>query len=272
MQFAAPIVDTHTHTRYSDGVGEILDNARAAAAAGCKILCASDHLTLPASMDPECEVCVPEELLASYAADIAQARELVPEVEIVHGFECDWYEGCEENVRRWSAGATYRLGGCHWAGGLPVDDGRDFTLYERYGVNEAWKRYADTWCRACESPLEFDTMAHPDLAMRFSREGWHVTCDLTPVFRQMAECAHDTGRRVEVSTAALRKGIGTYYPNHELLVMFHEAEVPITVGSDGHVPGDIAWGIERAYAYAYSAGYRSIDCPRADGSWTTFEL
>ena len=272
MDPKAPIVDTHTHTRRSDGVASVIENAQAAHRRGCKVMCATDHLTISRELFPEDDYHVPEDELGALAEEIEAARAEVPEVEIVRGFECDWYEGCEADVRRWSAGATFLLGAVHYVGSQAVDDPDDKSLYEGHGANEAWRAYADAWCRACESPASFDSMAHPDLAMRFSREGCHVTCDLTGVFRQMAECAHDTGRHVEVSTAALRKGLGTFYPNHELLVMFREAEVPITVGSDEHRPQDVAWGIERVYAYAFSAGYESFDCPRADGSWTTFEL
>ncbi|MFR7670994.1 MAG: hypothetical protein ACLU0O_10270 [Collinsella sp.] len=75
-----------------------------------------------------------------------------------------------------------------------------------------WERYVDDWCRACESSLNFDVMAHPDLVMRFSKEGFAPDFDPAPFWEQMAECAHDTGRRVEVSTAAPRKGLDDYYP------------------------------------------------------------
>ncbi|MFR3878231.1 MAG: hypothetical protein ACLTYW_08955 [Collinsella sp.] len=62
----------------------------------------------------------------------------------------------------------------------------------------------------------------------------------------MAECAHDTNRRVEVSTAAPRKGLDDYYPATGLLRCFAHAEVPITFGSDAHRACDICWNIREA--------------------------
>ena len=53
---ACPLVDCHTHTSFSDGYASFEDNARAAAAAGCRVMVSTDHLTLPASMDSNCEV------------------------------------------------------------------------------------------------------------------------------------------------------------------------------------------------------------------------
>ena len=234
---STPIVDCHTHTRFSDGEPTFEENVRAAAAAGCRVLASTDHLTLPASMDPELECQVPEAELAAHRRAFEAARqlatEIAPELELVYGFECDWSEGCEPLVERWSA---------------------------------------DTWCRACESPLNFQSMAHPDLAMRFAREGFAPTLDLRPLWDQMAACAHDTGRHIEVSTAGLRKSVGDYYPTRGLLERFAHAGVPITVGSDAHRACDVCWGILEAYRFAWECGYRSFDAPRADGPWQTFEL
>ena len=297
-----PIVDCHTHTNFSDGEPSFEENVRAAAEAGCSVLVSTDHLTLPASMDPKLECQVPEARLAEHRAAFLEAERLAHELtaatatplELVYGFECDWYEGCEENVARWAADAVVRLGSVPWVGdpgnvrggaagsaeavgtaqvGLPgssagwIDDGSDKHIWEELGADEVWRRYAASWCRACESPLEFSSMAHPDLAVRFVNEGFAPTIDLAPLWDEMAACAHDTGRRVEVSTAGLRKSVGAYYPSPELLIRFHRAEVPITVGSDAHRTCDVCWGIRDAYRYATAAGYRGMEVPHADGSW-----
>ncbi len=299
----APIVDCHTHTSFSDGEASFEENVRAAAAAGCSVLVSTDHLTLPASMEAEADAQVPHACLAEHCAAFEAAREfaadIAPELEFIYGFECDWYPGCEDNVRAWSEGAVVRLGSIHWIGeagdvtagatgdagtenvvlaGTPgtgagwIDFSSDKHVWEELGADEVWRRYVEAWCRACESPLAFDVMAHPDLAMRFVNEGFAATMDLRGLWRQMAECAHSCGRRVEVSTAGLRKSVGAYYPNAELLRCFAQAEVPITFGSDAHVACDVCWGIRDAYRYAAAAGYRSFGVPHADGSWEEIAL
>lgn len=296
------IVDCHTHTRFSDGEPTFEENVRAAAAAGCRIMVSTDHLTLPASMDAPGDVQVTLANLPVHRASFEAARELAarlaPNLEYIYGFECDWYPGCESNVARWSAGATVRLGSVHWIGDAGdirlaaqeagsqdiaradgpqtscgwIDDGSDLHVWENLGADEVWRRYVDAWCRACESPLDFDIMAHPDLAMRFAKEGHAPTRDLAPLWDQMAQCARDTGRRVEVSTAGLRKTVADYYPTRGLLECFARAGVPIALGSDSHRAQDICWGIRDAQAYAYSCGYRTFDAPHADGDWETLSL
>ena len=299
----APIVDCHTHTLFSDGEATFEENVRAAAAAECRILVSTDHLTTPASMDPNCEVMVRADKLAEHLASFEAARELAqqiaPGMEFVYGFECDWYEGCEPFVERWSKQAVFRLGSVHWLGdpgniaagtfgengftGVEpagqadsgngwLDDNTNLHIWQELGPDGVWRRYADTWCRACESSLSFSSMAHPDLAMRFVHEGFAPSIDLSPLWDQMATCAHDTGRHVEVSTAGLRKTVGDYYPTRGLLERFARADVPITLGSDAHRACDICWGIRDAQRYAFECGYRSFDAPHADGSWETFAL
>lgn len=298
-----PLVDCHTHTAFSDGVSTFDQNVRAAAEAGCRIMVSTDHLTLPASMDPRAECQVPERDLAAHRAAFDQARAWAAEhacnLEFVYGFECDWYPGCEPLVRTWSEGATVRLGSVHWIGdpgdiyagaalseqagniapaGEPgtgegwIDYSEDKHVWDELGVREVWERYVDAWCHACESPLAFDVMAHPDLAMRFVHEGYAPDFGLAPFWDRMAACAHDTERRIEVSTAGLRKTVGDYYPARGLLERFCDAEVPITFGSDAHDARDICARIRTAQEYAASCGYTSFDAPHADGSWETFSL
>ena len=270
------IVDCHTHTHFSDGVGTFEENARAAVAAGCAVLVSTDHLTLPAAMDPAGEVQVVEAELDAHRAAWESARDAHPELEMIYGFEADWYPGCEENVLRWSTGAQVLLGSVHWLGviddGAWIDDTSDMTIWRELGPDEVWRRYVDAWCRACESPLPFGTMAHPDLPERMRNEGFAATIDLAPLWDEMVACARDTGRRVELSTAGWRKGVGDYYPAYGLLVRFCRAGVLITVGSDAHVPADMCDGIAAAYGHAWDAGYRSVEVPRANGSWETMPL
>lgn len=269
---ANSIVDTHTHTHFSDGVSTFEENAQAALAAGCRVIVSTDHLTLPLPLDPAGEVQVVEADLPCHRAAWEEVSAAHPELEYIYGFECDWYEGCEDNIRRWSAGAQVRLGSVHWIGPIDsaeggwIDDTVDQHVWLELGPDEVWRRYCETWVRACSCEL-FDTMAHPDLAQRFTNAGFAATIDLAPLWDEMAACAHDLNKRVELSTAGWRKGVGDYYPAQGLLERFHHAGVPITVGSDGHRPEDICDGIAGAYAHAYKIGYRTIEVPRADGTW-----
>ena len=161
-------VDCHTHTFYSDGKASVEDNVSRACELGLTTICITDHLTLPHVIDPTCEVSVPEADLPAYAADIEAARAQHPEVDVVFGFECDYYPGCADNVIRWTHGATFRLGSVHMVDMRWIDDLSDLSFWEARGIDAVWEGYFRLWGQACHSGL-FDSMAHPDLVSLFRR-------------------------------------------------------------------------------------------------------
>ena len=80
---ACPLIDCHTHTSFSDGHASFEDNVRAAAAAGCCVMVSTDHLTLPASMDANCEVQVVEGDLPAHRLAFEDARKLAAQIGFV---------------------------------------------------------------------------------------------------------------------------------------------------------------------------------------------
>lgn len=275
------IVDCHTHTFFSDGEGTFEENVRAALAAGCTTLASTDHLTLPHDMDPDCECSVPETDLQEHRESFVRVQERLAagefgetgkRLELVYGFEADWYEGCEESIAKWRGDAVFLLGSIHFIDGMAIDYAKEMDIWDSWGADAVWRTYVDCWCTACFSSARFDSMAHPDLVKLFSNSGYAPSIPLEPLWNRMAEAAREAGVHVELSTAGLRKPCDDFYPTAGLLERFCRAGVPLTVGSDGHTPGTVCYEIERAYDFARKAGYRSIDAPTADGSWRTIEL
>ena len=263
------LVDCHTHTFYSDGKASVEDNVSRACELGLTTICITDHLTLPHEIDPACEVSVPEADLPAYAADIEAARARHPEVEVVFGFECDYYPGCADNIIRWTRGATFRLGSVHMVDMRWIDDLSDLSFWEERGVDAVWEGYFRLWGQACHSGL-FDSMAHPDLVSLLGR--YPSDDAMRRLFAQAARDAAAADVHVEINTAGSIKPVGRFYPHPELLSLFHEAGVPITVGSDAHVVTRVGENIDQAYALAAAAGYRSIDVPTAAGGWRSVSV
>ena len=170
----------------------------------------------------------------------------------------------------WKGSATYLLGSVHMLDGSWIDDLSDLSYWDAHGTEQVWERYFDVWSQACHSPCRFDSMAHPDLVMllgRFPNEG---VCER--LYERAALAAHDTGVRIEVNTAGVRKPVGMMYPREGLLRAFHKAGVSITVGSDAHDTVRVGEGIEQAYAFAARVGYRSVDVPCVGGGWRSIPL
>lgn len=264
------LVDTHSHTYFSDGADSPQAMIDAAERAGLDLLCLTDHLTLPSWLDPQEECSVAEKDLPRWQHDTVQAATHAS-IQVVWGAECDWYEGCEPYIERWSQGAQIRLGSVHWVHRRPIDDPGDLSFWQEEGPDVVWQRYVEAWCHACESSAEFDTMAHPDLPARFWHEGFAPSIDLEPLYKAMAECAHDTHRRIEVSTALLRKGGARLYPDTPLLQHFFNARVPITFGSDAHRVQDVGANLSEAHKVAWNLGYRFQEVPFSE-EWRSVAL
>lgn len=263
------LVDCHTHTRFSDGASTLEENARRAQELGITTLCCTDHLTLPREMDPRCEVSVPEADLEAYGAAVAHARALVPSIDIVYGFECDYYPSCCPNIERWAAGATFLLGSVHMLDGCWIDDLSDLSYWDERGTDAVWERYFEVWCEACAAG--FDSMAHPDLVMLLGRFPSEAVA-INRLYAQAADAAQAYGVHIEVNTAGYGKPVGRLYPATPLLDAFWRAGVPVTVGSDAHRVERIGDRIADAYKALYQVGYRSVDVPTSAGGWRSFSL
>ncbi len=269
------IVDCHTHTSFSDGHSTFEENLAAAAAAGCTLLVSTDHLCVPEWFAPDIPFAIPQDRLAEQVAAVraAQAAGAEQGVEVVFGYECDWYEGCEENIARWRGDATFLLGSVHFIDQHPVDPSDAQELWDDLTMDDVWDAYAERWVKACFSPAGFDSMAHPDLPRLLEAQGFPHTRPLEGHWDRMAEAAREAGVHVEVSTGGLRKApLGAMYPSPDLLGRFFRAGVPITIASDSHYARDIAYGFDEACRHAYEAGYRTYDAPCAEGGWRTYRL
>ncbi len=148
--------------------------------------------------------------IADLSRDIARCREAHPEIDIVFGFEADWYEGCERDIEAVRGNATFLIESVHYLGEYAVDWLDDMRIWDEAGPDEVWRRYVEGWRRACFCPVGFDSMAHPDLVRLFEKSGYAPSVDLAPLWDEMAQAARDAGVRVEVSTAGLRKPLSDF--------------------------------------------------------------
>jgi histidinol-phosphatase (PHP family) len=265
------LVDCHTHSLFSDGASSVMQNVARACELGLSTIACTDHFVLPASMDPGCACSVPKDQVEAYVSEVEQARNRYPGIDVVLGWECDYYLGCEEMIGRYRSGATYLLGSVHALDGQWIDDPDDLAYWNEHDLDDIWTRYFSTWCEACRCSVGFSSMAHPDLV---SWRGLRPSDDrlVASLYSQAAHCAREAGVHVEVSAAGLHKPLGSYYPDAELLVEFCRQGVPITVASDAHRLDRIGDHIADLYRYARDAGYACVDVPLSSGGWRSIEL
>ena len=270
------LIDCHIHTeRCGHAVGTAEEYVRAAIARGLVGMAFTEHLPLPEGMDPENHVSLPACDLEIYLVEVDLLRQRYPEITIVTGVEADYIPDRMDEVRatladatRASDGARMVLGSVHLLDGWTFDDPNTIASWESRSVDRVWEEYFATWCDACRTGV-FDVMAHPDLVKKF---GHMPSFDRRELYREAARVAAETGVRIEVSTAGLRKPVGELYPGAELLRAFCDAGVASTVGSDAHAPDEVGMQIDVAYEAMALAGYDVVAFPDESGGWRSIPL
>lgn len=260
------LVNCHTHTvRSGHGEGTVAQLADAASEAGITTLAVTEHLPLPAGIDPTFETSMDPMTVGEYRSEVLAAREAHPEMEVILGGELDWLSWRDDNLESRAAaceGLEFVLGSVHFIDGWAFDDPAHRAPWDDVQLADAaWRRYLDIWCEMAASDLPIDALAHPDLIKKF---GVLPSFDLRPWHERMAEAAAASGRMVELNTAGLRKEVREEYPAPALLRAFFEAGVECTIGTDAHSPAEVACGLGRAREALAEAGYAHVVVPTRD--------
>ncbi|MEI6084260.1 MAG: histidinol-phosphatase HisJ family protein [Verrucomicrobiota bacterium] len=239
------LIDYHMHTRLTDGIGEPVEYARVALERGLDEIGVSDHCPTPTFL-AECNM-KPADLPA-YVEMVREAQRQFPQLTIKLGLEVDYLPDCEEWVRELAARHPwdYFLGSVHFIGDFPVD--RCTEDWANTNVDERWRQYFDLWGQAARSGL-FDSLAHPDLPKKFNFRP--KSFDFRAVLKDVS-CA------IEVSTAGLRKPCREIYPTEDFLRFARQLDIPITLGSDAHIPQDTGADFDKAVALAKACGYTQV--------------
>lgn len=245
------LIDYHTHTRLTDGVGVPMDYARVALERGLDEIGCSDHAPLA---DRDTDWHLKKADLETYVGWVSDAQEKFPSLTIKLGLEVDFMPGCEGWVRE-LAGMypwDFFLGSVHYLGDFPVDRSADD--WKNEDVDARWREYFDLWTQAARSHL-FDSLAHPDLPKKFNVR---PKSDFAKVYEDSLHAVAESDVAIEVSTAGLRKPCKEIYPSETFLKIARGLNIPITFGSDAHVPQDTGQDFGKATSLARACGYDKI--------------
>jgi histidinol-phosphatase (PHP family) len=167
------------------------------------------------------------------------------------GLEVDYVPGREDETRKLLAPYPwdYLLGSVHFIDGFGIDG--EPRLLDEVGVEATWERYFETLALAAQSGL-FDSLSHPDLVKIFGMRANGFD------YGTVTDAIAESGVAVEVSTAGLRKPVGELYPHPDFLAACRERDVPVTTGSDAHVPELVGRDFDRARELLRTAGYETV--------------
>ena len=242
------LLDYHMHTRLTDGTKEPVDYARIATERGLNEICFTDHAPL-GNRDTEWTLTLTN--LEIYVGWVYEAQRHFPNLNIKLGLEVDFFPGREDWIRELSGlhPWDFILGSVHFIGDWPVD--RHADDWKDQDTDDRWQKYFDLWQQAARSKL-FDSLAHPDLPKKFCFRPKAFDC------RHALRAVQEGGCAIEVSTAGLRKPCREIYPAEEFLRLARQLEIPITFGSDAHIPEDTGADFDKAVALARRCGYDKL--------------
>jgi histidinol-phosphatase (PHP family) len=251
LRLPGMLIDYHMHTRLTDGVGEPADYAKVALERGLNEIGFSDHAPL-GNRDTDWHLKLAD--LETYVDWVREAQAKFPQLSIKLGLEVDFIPGREDWIRELADmhGWDFLLGSVHYLGEWPIDlSARD---WEGRDVDATWREYFELWKQAARSKL-FDSLAHPDLPKKFN---CRPTMYFTDVFESALTVAANAEVAIEVSTAGLRKPCREIYPSEEFLKIAHGLDIPVTLGSDAHLPQEVGQDFDKAVALLRSCGYTQV--------------
>ena len=251
----AGMVDYHLHTsRCGHAEGGPEDYVSRALELGLAEIGFSDHFPLLHLRDPSLSMALEE--LPEYVREIGEVAERTTGLTVRMGIEVDYVDGYVERLAELLRPYPfdYVLGSVHYLDGWGFDDPRYVDGYRGRDILALWERYFQVLGDAAECGL-FDVLAHPDLIKKF---GYRPSGEVSDIYRRCLDRLAEAGVVVEVNTAGLRKPVGEIYPAEEVLRMCLEREIPVTLGSDAHAPGEVGADFAAAAAMLRRVGYREL--------------
>ena len=259
----------HTHCEFCDGKNTAQEMIESAVEKNFDILGFSSHSMYPYSSD--WHVASREHL--KYVQEIKWlAQENADRIKVYAGFEADYISGfcCPSFSNYDEFKPDYLIGSVHFVygnRGFFEADGNPKTTRENidaYFGGDVRRAVCEYFCleREMLEKGNFTFLGHPDLVRKQNihsvlfdeSESWY-----RDELVLLAKAAARSGVCAEINTGGtIRYGMKEPYPSLQLLELFRENNVPVTINSDAHsCDGLDAW-FDRALEYVKKAGYTEL--------------
>lgn len=121
-------------------------------------------------------------------------------------------------------------------------------------MRHLYEYYYNLVTKAAESGL-FDVIGHLDLVKKF---GHRLADGLEKIITKTLEAISKAGLAVELNTSGRNKPCRDFYPSYTLLEQCYQFDIPVTLGSDAHNPGDVGQYFPDAIDMLKKIGYTRI--------------
>ena len=250
------LADYHTHHyRCGHATGQMDDYVEAAIDAGIEEIGLSDHSPIyhfEGDAHPRPLGAMAQAELPAYIDDLQRVRaRFADSISIRLGVESDYVLGWDAHYRQlWQRyPLDYVIGSVHWLKHWSIFDP---VLPSKQDAAQVYAEYLHTTQAAARSGA-YDIIGHLDC---LKTAGHILDPTITPLLEATVRVLAESGVAIELNTSGWRKPINECYPRAELLACCFHYGVPITLGSDAHMPGDVAYRFGDAIQLLQDIGYR----------------
>ncbi len=160
------------------------------------------------------------------------------------------YEWMEKNFDR----LDFVLGSIHFIDDWAFDHPYYKEQFNDWDIDELYSKYFDNIKKLINKGF-IDGLAHLDLIKIF---GHRQKKEIKFFVEDVLKLVKQKGLTVEMSTAGWRKPVNELYPQHEIILMIKEMNIPITTASDAHTAKDLGYGYDRLYKMLKDYGFNQV--------------
>jgi histidinol-phosphatase (PHP family) len=214
----------------------------------------SDHAPMPHPFQ-EGITMLPNELEPYIDSILEKQIQYKDKITVKLGLEIDYpiYETLDKkylNDERFD----YLIGSCHIIDNWTFDHPDTVDGFEKSDINKIYSKYY-ALVEDCVDSGFFQIIGHFDLIKKF---GYRPTTSFKETYTRIAKKMSQKNIAFEVNTSGLLKPVKEIYPAEELVKIFFENNVAVTMGSDTHYVENFGYGYSEAIAMLRRTGYRSI--------------
>lgn len=248
MRISKMITDLHNHTSLcKHAEGSMDEYIQKAIKNNTKYFGFSDHA--PMDFDPKYRMSFQE--MQKYETAVLEAKERYKDkIEILLGYEVDYLKGhMDERVLH--PHVDYLIGSVHFIDGWGFDNPEFIGRYMHEDINQIWQKYFDAIEAMAQSRL-FDIVGHLDLIKVFK---FMPNKDINLIAKNALLAIKESDMVLELNMSGYRKPIAEAYPSPLLLKEAYKLGIPITFGSDAHMPEQVGLFSSEILELAKSVGY-----------------
>lgn len=246
------IYDCHMHTPLCNHAeGHPREYAETALAGGLKGIIFTCHSPMPNQWSAWARM-KPDEY-DEYLAMIQVVRdEFEGRLDVRVGLESDFFPGMEDWLKELHEKAPLNLvlGSVHYQ----LHD--YLSTYWKDDILAFQKQYYEHLAESAETGL-FDVISHSDLVKNKEPEAWDFNRMRDDIERCLDRIAK-TGVAMEINTSGVLKALPEFNPGLDQLALMKARDIPVTLGSDSHVPERPGDGFVQALKNMKSVGYTQV--------------